>query len=92
MSKNIFKRFTLVENYPLYAMLGVAGFLAIYTPLKHLSTDNELISDPSKRQKNAECENIVPNNNEYMGGIYGWVHKKYVPFIKNDKLNQHRYD
>lgn len=89
MNWNLIKRFTLIENYPLYAMVGVAGFLAVYTPFKHFITDSGIVCNPNDR--NVNCENIISNNNEYMGGVYGWVHKTYMPYMKSDELNKHRY-
>lgn len=75
MSKTLFQRFALVENYPLYAMLGVAAGLAMYTPMRHLTIDSELHVDPSKRDNNAVFEDV--KKSEYMSGIYAWVYHAY---------------
>lgn len=91
MNWNLIKRFTLVENYPLYAMVGVASFIAVYTPFKHLTTDFEIVTSPNERDANKKYDAIISNENEYMGGVYGWVHKTYMPYVKSDELNKHRY-
>lgn len=41
--------FGLVENYPLYAMLGIACGLAAYTPIRHLTQAADIALDPRAR-------------------------------------------
>ncbi|WIA15836.1 hypothetical protein OEZ86_007375 [Tetradesmus obliquus] len=41
--------FGLVENYPLYAVLGIACGLAAYTPIKHLMSAADIALDPAAR-------------------------------------------
>lgn len=50
--------FGLVENYPLYAMLGIACGLATYMPMRHLLHDPELSVMPATRN---HSDNLASN-------------------------------
>ena len=41
--------FGLTENFPLYAMLGIACGLAVYTPIRHSLTASDLSWDTKAR-------------------------------------------
>lgn len=46
----LFKRFFgLVENQPLYVMVGLACGLAVYTPIRHITHASDIALDPSAR-------------------------------------------
>ena len=68
--QNLLKRFALVENAPLYAILLVAGGMAIYTPFVHLKYDPELTIVPSQRDLTTFCKD---QNREYHHKFYEWL-------------------
>lgn len=82
---SVLSRFALVENYPLYVMLGLAGSLAAVTSYRHMTTDTEITVSPSKRdyenttlqeQSQEQCSEC-PNAN-YVGGFFGSIYKAYT--------------
>lgn len=72
---SLFMRFFgLVENFPLYGMLGIACSLAVYTPVRHLMTAPDIALDPAGRNF---ADNLASNPRvlrkavNYQGGILG---------------------
>lgn len=76
---SLFMRFFgLVENYPLYAMLGIASGLAVYMPFRHLMSDPELAVMPSVRNHSdnlASNPQFLEKAKHYEGGVLGAVSK-----------------
>lgn len=69
----MWKRFFLVENYPLYFMLVTAATMAIYTPLLHLKEDPEITSNPNERVNFLDKKDKVHVFNHV---IYEWMTRK----------------
>lgn len=74
---SLFMRFFgLVENYPLYAMLGIACGLAAYTPVRHLMTAPDVYLDTQARN---HMDNLASNPRvlqkamNYDKGVLGWA-------------------
>lgn len=70
--------FGLVENYPLYLMLGIAGGLAAYMPFRHLTSDPELAVLPSMRNHSdnlASTPRFLEKARHYEGGVLGMASK-----------------
>ena len=88
---SIFQRsLKMVENYPLYGMLGLAGFMATYTAGRHVCSDTELITCPKKRDYTYLFDESAMINQDYLGGLYGYVHRHYgyQQYLWNAKLLQ----
>lgn len=71
-----YRFFGLVENYPLYAMLGVACGLAAYMPFRHLLTDPELMVLPATRNHSdnlASSPQYLEKAKHYERGVLGAV-------------------
>lgn len=68
--------FGLVENFPLYAMVGIACGLAAYTPVRHLATASDIALDRSQRDYMddlADKPRALERAKAYEGGVLGWV-------------------
>jgi hypothetical protein len=88
---SIFQRsLRMVENYPLYGMLGLAGFMVTYTAGRHIFSDAEVITYPKKRDYTYIFDESSIINQNYLGGLYGYVHRHYgyQQSLWNENLKQ----
>jgi hypothetical protein len=76
---SLFMRFFgLVENFPLYGMLGIACGLAVYTPVRHLMTAPDIYLDTAARNHMdnlASNPRVLERAQNYDKGILGAVSK-----------------
>lgn len=74
---SLFRRFFgLVENYPLYLMVGIAGGLSVYTPIRHLQTASDITLDRNQRDYMdglGSSPRVLARGKQYEGGILGYM-------------------
>ena len=79
MTITLFKRFFgLLENVPLYIMLGTACSLAVYTPIRHLSNTPDIALDRKARDFG---DNIAANQ-RYIEKASNYKNNIFTSYIK----------
>lgn len=84
---SLFKRFFgLAENYPLYAMVGIACGLAVYMPIRHNLTASDLAWDTKARDFGDDLagnKRYLEKAGNYWGGPLAWVAhlRPYGPYV-----------